>query len=242
MLLGGISFFHYYTKSNKLEDELMVSTQNTKALKDVLRTNKDRVGTLEYSKSVLISNNKELGELNADLSNELKKVKGDVYELTILNGVIKSDTIRITDNTINVENDSTYNIEWEYNKKFNNDNRRYLKGQTRFTLSNKNNHFEFKPMNTLILNDEIHLKITQGIREKDGKLEVFAKSDYPGFELADINSVIIDPQKNPVFKKYNKKSKFNFSIYVGYGITYDFKSNKALDGVQGGIGWSYSPF
>jgi len=67
-----------------------MAEQNIKSLNDSLRLSKNRVGDLEGSKQVLITNKKDLESLNASLNSELEKEKGHVFNLTKIMGKLSN--------------------------------------------------------------------------------------------------------------------------------------------------------
>jgi len=85
--------------------------------------------------------------------------------------------------------------------------------------------------------DEIGFSLVTGLRKKDGKLEIFVRSDYPGFTLTKLDGAIIDPKKNPVFKEFIKKKRFHIGPMVGVGIGSGFQFTGFF-----GVGVTYSIF
>lgn len=178
---------------------------------------KNKVGELEFSKNILVSEKKDLANLNKELSDELKKTKGDVYELNKYIIYLKGRPQPIpTSITIT---DSIIKLDWEKDTIFNVGNSRFIKGQTKFKAKIFKDSIIFSDVSTLLINDDIKLTVFQGFREKDGNLEVFVRSNYPGFELKDLNSVIVDPKEHPILQKFSEKPKrFGIGFYGGYGL------------------------
>lgn len=191
--------------------------QNQKALNDSVRISKNKVGELEYSKNILVSEKNDLSKLNKDLDNELKKTKGSVYELNKYIIYLKNNPQYIP-TSINI-NDSIIQLSWGKDTIFNPGNARFIKGESIFKAKILNDSIVFSDISTKLIRDEIQLTVTQGFREKDGNLEVFVRSNYPGFELKDLNSVIIDPKDHPILDKFSEKPKrFGIGFYGGYGL------------------------
>lgn len=224
------------TKScNNLKTDLAVSNQNNKALSDSVRYSKNKVGELEASKNVLISQKGNLENLSKSLADEVKKEKGRVYSLEkyILKiGNKPGDTIYI-ENTLIKYKDGEYGLNWEYDSIFDKENSRSLSGISKFKLVDSN----VIPKNTLITKDEINFNLVTGLREKGDNLEIFVRSNYPGFNVINLEGAIIDPKKNPVFKKYTAPKKWSLGPYIGFGF-----SSTLTPSIQIGVGLQYSLF
>lgn len=229
-------------KSRKLQVNNNILEQNTKALNDSVRISKNKVGDIEYSKNILISEKNDLKNLNSDLATELSKEKGKVSELTKYVVSIKNkpkDTVKVP-NYITVYPDGVKGLKWDYEKIYDSVNYRKISGISKFKIDSTS--LNIIPLNTEIINDEISFDVIQGLREKDGNVEMFVRSNFPGFELKDLNSVIINPETHPVLKKFTKKKRFGVGVYTGYGIYIDnFKGGVGF-GAQIGVGVNYNLF
>jgi predicted RND superfamily exporter protein len=237
-LLLGILYF--LNKSNNAEVDLAIANQNMSSLNDSLRVSKNKAGELVQSKQILVVQNaRDLKKLNKDLYEILKKYDGKIHELTNAVGSIKHDTVKTTNNIIADLPDGSKILNWNYSKVYDSENSRYLSGSTKFKFDSINKRLIAEP--TLITKDEIKFNLTQGLRTtKDGKVEIFASSRYPGFELLELNSVIIDPATNPSLTKYTKKPKIKTGVYGGYGITANLGNGTVTVGPQIGVGVMYS--
>jgi hypothetical protein len=247
-MLGGFgSSYYFYNKMNELDVELKIRDQNNVALTDSIHSLKDKVGDIEYAKAILISSKDELESLNKGLSDELRKTKGKVSELTktiiTLEGEIQDLESKSghSPDTINPDFDFRYNIEWSISNYYGNDNNQILSGVSYFNIAEGVDNFILKNVSSKLLVNKLKLNLIQGLRERNGIIEVFAKSDFPGFGVDGMSSVIIDPNEHPVFTRFTKKKPNLLSIgpYIGYGITYNFKRAQALHGLQIGVGVNY---
>jgi len=242
ILLLGVCIFMLYNKNNSLKTKITISEQNIKSLSDTVRITKNRLGDAVYSKNILISDKRDLEDYNVALNDELKNQRGKVRQLNImvaklsnggdvkvLNTVVR-DSLRI--DTIN-STYGTYGLEWEYDTLYSDSNRRLIAGISKFKLDSSG----VTPLYTNIKNDVVQFKLVTGLREKDGNVEIFVNSGYPGFDLIDLDGSIIDPQKHPLIKKFTKKPKWSLGPYVGIGLDNSLNPN-----VQIGIGLGYSLF
>jgi len=224
-------------RMSSLSTQLTVSEQNKKALSDSLRLSKNKIKDLVYSKNVLIAEKGNLEKLNADLAYEVKKEKGKVRELTKIVGLVKLDTIYIT-NTLIKYSDGTKGLSWSYDTIYNINNERHISGISRFNITNNG---VINPLETKITSDKFKFNIVTGLVERDGNVEIFVRSDFPNFSVSKLDGAIIDPNKHPVIKKFTKPKKWGVGPYVGvgFGVNTWPKSNIGF-GFQFGIGVTYS--
>lgn len=233
-------------KNSNLKTDLNISEQNQKALTDSVRVSKNKVGELEYSKNILISKNGDLSKLNADLAAEYAKEKGKVSELTKTIAIIKNnpkDTIFLPTDLIKYP-DGTKGLAWTYDTIYSKDNYRKVKGVSDFKIDFTNATYTITPLKTKISEFEIGFDFVQGLREtKAGDVEMFVRSNHPGFDVKDLDAVIINPDTHPVLKKFTNKTKqkrFGIGVIAGYGIYIDNFNRTSGLGAQVGVGFSYS--
>tara|TARA_R110000851_G_scaffold237164_2_gene390006 strand:- start:1153 stop:1926 length:774 start_codon:yes stop_codon:yes gene_type:complete len=227
-----------YNQFSNLKTDLRISNQNVKSLSDTIRVTKNKVGDLEYSKQILVATRANLKDLNQELADELKKEKGKVFELTkyVVNVKQNTDTVQIQNNLIQYPN-GVNALSWTYEKNYDKDNYRSIAGTSKFSIDSLG---VIKPLETSIFKDEINFSVVQGLRKIDGKIEMFARSDYPGFKISELNSAIIDPKTHPVLKEFTTKKRFGFGLYGGYGATV---INSTVNvGPQVGLGLTYDIF
>ena len=110
-------------------------------------------------------------------------------------------------------------------------NSRSIAGESKFrtdtikTIVDGKEKIDFKvtPLNTLLSKDDIKFNLITGLREKDGKVEIFARSDYPNLTITDLEGAIIDPKNHPVLKQFTKQKRWGVGPYFGIGIGTDLK-------------------
>ena len=239
LLLLTTGFGVAVNKINKQNVQAQIAKQNITALQDTLRKTETKLGEVEYAKSVLIAEKGNLETLNEDLATELKKEKGRVYELNNIVASIgesSTDTI-VINNTIVEYPDSTYGLPFEYDTIYDTKNCRYIKGESKFRF----NKGIIEPLTTTISKDIIKFNLVTGLREKDDKLEIFARSNYPGFEIVELEGAIIDPTKHPVIKKFTKPKRWGVGPYIGAGLGVNTTPNPNVGlGISFGVGVQYS--
>jgi hypothetical protein len=226
-----------------LQTELAIAQQNEKALKDSVRVTQNKYDEAVYSKQIFVAETqKDLKNLNSDLAETARKFRGAVHSISNLEAKIDGLAGQIDSDgeVIDLPNGQKA-IPWNFDEQFDVDNSRKLSGITRFAFNPNTN--VFGPPETEILTDEINFKLTQGLKTApDGKIEMFASSNYPGFTAKSLNSVLIDPKSHPALTEFTKKKKWSLGAYGGYGVTVNTKSNEVIMGPQIGAGISYTLF
>lgn len=236
LFLGGGFMFN---RMSKLNTQLAISEQNEKALADSVRVSENKVKDLVYSKNILVAEKGNLKDLNADLAAELKKEKGKVRELTRIVSEIKSDTVYITNTLIHYA-DGSKGLDWKHDTIFDANNERHIAGVSKFRIDTNG---VVTPLETIINRDEFKFNIITGLKEKDGNVEIFVRSDYPGFSVSQLDGAIIDPKKHPVMKKFTKPKRWGIGPYVGVGMGINMWPKTDIGfGFQVGIGVTYSLF
>jgi len=229
LFIGGCGYTLYKSSQN----ELSISNQNIVALSDELRISKNKNNDLEYSKGVLIAEKNDLKNLNKKLDADLKNEKGKVHEINrIIATITQKDTVKVK-NEVKVYPNGVYGLKWKYAKQFDSINSRTIAGESKFKFNNDS----INDLGTEITEDQIKFKMVTGLREKDGKVEIFATSNYPGLEVVELDGAIIDPKNHPVLKKFTKKTRWGFGPYIGVGF-----SNLSIPSVQIGVGVQFSLF
>lgn len=232
-----------YNKYTNLKTELKISEQNSKAFQDSLRITRNDLGQLEVSKKILVAKNeKDLKELNEKLYNIVSKLDGKISSLTStvihLQGIIEDMENIPTDITDvsppDISGTAIKSFDWEYEKRFDEDNYRALAGKTTFSINFGDSII--KALKTTITKDIINFQITQGLRTTKDGVEMFATSNYPNFEIKELNSVLIDPDTHPALKQFSKQKKFSFGAYTGVGGTINLNDYSMIFGPQFGIG------
>lgn len=239
LFLIGFGVFGW-NRYSSLKNKLAISEQNTKALADSVRVEKNKNGDLVFSKNILISEKRGLEDLNANLAEQVRAQKGKIRELNHIIASIESDTIYIpTEVIIYVNDDSTrtYGLSWEHDTTYSLNNFRSLAGVSKFDLDSNG---VISPLETIITKDIINFSLTTGLREKDGNIEIFATSPYPNLTITQMDGGIIDPKKHPVLKEFSRKKRFGIGPYVGVGLGLNTipVTNVGL-GFQIGIGLHY---
>lgn len=206
-----------YNNSQEMKKKLEVAEHNIAAANDEVRITKDKAGREEANKLAFLTDQvSELKKLNEDLYKEVKDIKGKVST------VIKSD-VQIIEKPVpfivKAElTDSTIRSDFNYDSTYSPGNFRKLSGYTKYNLKNGSVSGEKTT-------DEIGIRFTTGIKNLDkGKPEIFLKSDYPGFQVTQLDGAVIDPG---LFKK-DKPKRLTFGLHAGYSpLYYNLTTKKA---------------
>jgi len=242
LISAGLGYY-FYSENQDLKVEVSTSKQNTAALNSTIEETRNILGELEYSKSVVVGEKEQLISLSETLSNELDKERFKVSELTKTNIQLKGELGQmeswVSENGNIINSDSVFKINWKFDKVYDEENSRHIAGYTTFKFNNK--EYQVFNQKSFLTRDYIRMSLVQGLRERNGLVEVFARSKYEGFAIDGMQSAIIDPTNHPVISKFSntEKQRFNFGAYFGYGVTYNFKNREALDGIQIGLGINY---
>jgi hypothetical protein len=242
LALSILFLFLFLRSCNENGGQINTLKQNVFTLNDSLRTYKDKTGRLVYEKGALISENGDLKSLNVDLANEVKNLKDN--PLVVIKTVVKlvHDTTYIEIKSTNPGkwngNTFTQNFEWDLNNKYSLENYRLIEGNFDIYVDST---FKLSTSKMKIIKDEFSMGMSTGLTEnKDGLLEIFVKSDYPGFKVSKLDCALIDPKKSDVLKKYFPPKRWGLGIYGGYGISLNPITFIPATGIQIGVGIQYN--
>lgn len=226
------------------QSEVNTLKQNVYALNDSIRVYKGKNGVLIYEKGALISETKSLKDLNRDLAEAVKYLKD--HPIVVLKPEIriveipKYVPIYIKDPVKNPDGSITRTLDWSYDSTYSKGNYRILKGDFKATVDS-NLNLTTTPMH--ITRDEFGISLTTGLTEnKEGLLEIFVTSKYPGFSVTQLDGALIDPRESKVLKKYFPPKRWAVGVYTGYGLYFDPNKLRFGNGLQLGVGLQYNIF
>jgi hypothetical protein len=199
-----------FSHSKNLENKLIVSEQNKKALLDSVRTMKTKNGELESARIALAGSKKDLEKLSADLSRELKKEKGKVKTITQVEIQYKTDSSNNPSTASLIDSIGTIRADIE-------DSCRIFRGYTSFILSKG----KITDPRFILERDEFNLNLITGLRERDKQIEIFVRSSCPGVTIQDIQGAIIDPN-DPLIKPKKPWFTWKDALEITGGIAIGF--------------------
>lgn len=213
VLAAALIWGFYHVKN--LENKIAINDQNRVALLDSVRIMKTKNGELESAKYALTGSKKELEQLAANLSAELKKEKGKVRALTEINLRFRGDTIIKV--TTAFMKDSTGTIRTDFE-----DSCRLFRGHATFILTKAG---EITKPKFVVEQDEFNLKLITGLKEKDKKLEIFVRSSCPGIVIQGIQGAVIDPN-DPLIKPKKPLFTWRDALEISGGIVLGLLINR----------------
>jgi len=226
--------FRQCSSNADLKSQVFIQNHNLDALKDTVRLQKNRAGEDMYVRKTLLASKKKKEELNKNLADELKKVKGDVIVIHDVETVVETDT-QYVNNYLTVYPDGSYSLDWKFDTTFSENNYRKFSGNSFFKIDSITN--KVTPGLTRINEDEMGFSFVTGLREKNKSLEIFVTPKYPGMKITDIEGAIIDPYKSTVLKNMFPNKKFSVGPYVGIGLGAGYGLNgKPIAGAMFNIG------
>jgi hypothetical protein len=219
--------------------------QNIAALNDTIRSYKTKNGELVYEKYALISKVGELGKYSNDLEEEIKKLKDNpivvVKYKTVVEHIPFGVPVYPDFENATWSPDSSYALlpfKWSYDTTYSNGNARTLSGEFIVKIENT---MGASVKDFMVTEDKLNISFTTGLTEnKDGLIEIFITSDYPGFRPTSIEGALIDPRDSKVIKKYFPPKRWGLGIYGGYGVHLNPTNGDFGHGLQLGLGVSYN--
>lgn len=215
----GLTVFFQFKSLQKKKKELAVAAHNLAAANDTLRITKDKAGKPETDKlSFLVEKISDLEKANKDLAKEVKETKGQVSQLSKIGFTIHQDkpVDLITKSDIT---DSTIITQFNYDTTYQPGNFRTLAGFTKHNLKTGIS-------SGTLTKDEIGVKLVTGIKNLDkGKPEIFVRSDYPGFQVTELEGAVLD--KNLFGKDATRAPLITPTITLGWvPLTYNWSTKK----------------
>lgn len=232
--------------------ELERLQNNFDAQNDSIQTYRKKSGELVAIISGYQITEEELNSKYADLFSSYKKEKNKKPISIVDVQVVLTE--KVVDFTVtDVQNGQTGEIKFKSDTVFSEGNSRVLNGVVPFHI----NYFAKKDSSLIkwdsianyakiypdkmSLENQITMSLTTGLRKnkKDGKIEIWAETKYPGVTFSKLQgaNIMSDPISKKVARSLRKQWGIGFN--VGYGPT--FVQNKIQMGAYFGIGLNYSP-
>lgn len=191
-----------------------INNANITALTDTLKIERNKIGEMVKSKSLLIMDIKELKNTNSDLSNEINKLsskdKRNLIEINKLNFTIDmlKDSIEVLqpDGTIVVINDSTKTYPFSKVNKF-----RDL--QWDVTVTDKVNLPNI--VTSTLKVDKIYADLVINKSKEKNNLVLSVSSSNPYVNVTNVQGSVIDLS---AYNSYQKPKPFGIGLHAGYGL------------------------
>jgi len=224
---------------NEIENQM---EQNTYALKDSIHSMHNKLNDIFYTKAITVSRISELEELNKDLYDELKKMKGTVAEISKI-GVklvyIDKPIYSILEKTPN----GSYAITWKDSIQYGNEFYRSLTGMSLFKLDSSNGNISPKNISTTIIKDSTYIKLITGLwkNNESDKWEIFIKNKNPNIQF-ELEGHVVQDEINKITNSIDK-CRWHIGLNIGIGMAGPFSNKFAEDIILGyniGLSLQYS--
>ena len=223
-----------FSKIKGCGSNMNIYDKNIKALQDTIRTERDKNGKLQYEKYALIGDKKSLLKVSKDLSDEINKLKNNPVVIIKTQYITKYVNVYIHD-TLFKDGKGITHLQLDLDTVFNKGNSSKLKTESLLKIYDGN----IISLGSKILFNETNMTLITGLEEvktKDGRMmQIFVKSEYPGFKPSVIDGALIDPSKSEIVKSFFKPKRFGVGPIIGVGVGTQFKPEIFV-----GIGLQYN--
>jgi hypothetical protein len=219
------------SKTYKLKESLNVSENNITALKDSVTYYTFKNNGLVFQKAILIANKKELKSLNNDLYKEIKKLKDNPKVIVKKDIEIRYDTVEVNSEIVQYPNNE-FKLRWKHDTLYSLNNYHSIESETSLILDPLTDSIQLA--SSYITKNEIGISLTTSLVKEEDYYKILVNSDYPGFNVLDINGSIVD--KSMIT---SNESSIVIGPSIGYGLV--FSSNgAAYHGIITGFNLTYN--
>jgi hypothetical protein len=218
------------SRIQELKRRQQISDQNQIALNDSIRYEKLKNGEFQASITSYIASEKELKELNKSLYDKIKQQSGDIFSLNNAIIQLRLDSAMLSKYLVEKDkviqrllklDENTYAAPWSLSYRYDSLNYDVFTGRTYIQIGNKD-PLELLHADTELISRLTQIDLTWGQKIEKDKLRIFIQSSYPGFTVAQMQGVLIDPNNNPYIKSLLKKKHWLTGFSLGIGATGGF--------------------
>jgi len=232
LIIAGLIIFNAIqcSRIKELKRQQRISDQNIIALNDSLRYEKTKSGALQVSIASYIASEKDLKSLNKELWERIKAQDGKIISLGHAIVQLRQDSaffaqhvkdlVKKIDQLTKID-ENTYVAPWSLRYQYDSTNFDVFSGKTYIGIGKKD-PLELIHLDTELTNRLTQIDLTWGQKVEKDVLRVFIQSNYPGFTVAQMEGVLIDPNTNPYIKKLLKEKHWFSGFSVGVGVTGGF--------------------
>lgn len=241
LIIVGFLIFNFGL-CNRNNTQQKTYEQNIAALTDTIRSYESKTGKLIFERAAFISENNSIKNLNSKLYDEIQHLNDNPIVVIKTNTVVVRDTVEIPilskDSITWTDTEYTQNFNWVSREDFDDNNYRLIEGNFDVLVDSA---YQISTSKMRLTRDELGISLTTGLTEnRDGLLEIFVRSDYPGFQPTTLDGALIDPGKSEVLKRYFPPKKWSLGAYAGYGVYVDPINSTQGTGVSIGLGIQYN--
>lgn len=212
IVLSSIIMNVYQFNNGRINDK--INKANITALTDSLKIEKNKLGEVVKSKSLLIMDINDLKNTNSDLNNEINKLSSkdkrnlvEINKLKITIDMLVDSLERLQPGPIVVVNDSTKSYPFSKINKF-----RELKWDV--DVTNKKDGTEI--VTSTIKADKIYADLVINKTKEKNNLVLSVSSSNPYVNVTNIDGSVIDLN---AYNSYQKPKLFGIGLHVGYGLS-----------------------
>ena len=221
-------FLRQCNLADKYQREKVQTEQNASYLKDSLIITKNKVGELEYTRSIFATDLKDLKDQNKNLYQEVKNQYGLVVYISKITGNLR-DSISILAGKVGSGNvgtgtnpDGSKYIDFSNDTTYSPGNDRHIAGKVDFRMNKDTVDKRTIKVNLL---SQQRFTVSTGLeQDKDSKLlKIFVNPGSPNMSISSVDGALIDPQKSELIQSYFKPKRFTCGPQLGVGLTTGLK-------------------
>ena len=238
-----VLLFRQCSAIDRLEAEKKVGNQNLIALADTIHTERQKSGTVNAYRAVMLADMEQLRLVNNSLASKIDSlrrvagVKGTLVSVQNTGVNVNSGPLEVEAEVLYVSPSGDVRLTLALDTTYSPGNSRLMEGSVDFHIDSMT---VTNPTLTLT-RDELRMALSTGVvRDKDGTYKIFVSTDYPGVTVTRLDGALLDPS---AFVGANESSVvigpqvglgWSFgspamSPYVGFGATYNL--NKQVKGI-----------
>jgi hypothetical protein len=195
-----------------LNNTLTNLNNNVNALRDTISVSKNEIGKIQYEKSILVSSETGLRDLNSRLYREMQNTKSQVAQLIEVVSNLSTPPPPPTPGvgtTVGEPCDTAggaFTVVWDGSQTF--DSLNYRKLRTKTMIGVKKGVITGNLVE--VLEDNVNFNLITKLEKRKDHYEIVVRSDYPGFKPSKIDGAIIP--RSDLFPPEKRK---NFSVGIG---------------------------
>lgn len=228
LLIVSILLLCFFLRTRHLSSQLREANQNyTTEITSYINKASDEYKARQLAVLSLSDAKKE----NSELKEEIKNLKDHPVIITKIKTDFRVDTVLLeTVHEIIPRHDTvpeTHIFNWGFSHP---ENYYSLNGHSSISS-------DFRNYSSVLDKLSVDSKMTVDLIDDGKNLKIITRSDNPYVNISDVNSVVIDPRKSPVIKKYFPQKRWGIGPSISFGVNQDIKPSWNL-----GISIHYSIF
>jgi hypothetical protein len=191
-------------------------------MNDSVKVLKNKAGELYASNNAYVITSDDLKKVNKELYDENAKLKRQ-KPLVVIQTIPK---IEYRDTTLTTfissyfdkDKNKVFNLTWNKDTVYSKSNSFKLKGSTFVKVDPILNVVAYgSKIDSLDISMKLFLSVIENA--KTNKLEIIARTDFPGVKFNELEGYVIDPQKIKSIKEVIPKKRWGLGVYGGFGFS-----------------------